>query len=108
MAKQVVSVYVDDLSGKELEPDNHRQIRFGVDGSDYVIDLDLAHAEEFLDLLRRYTQAATAIRKAPKQRQDRSTKLQQVREWAKDQGIVVAARGRISGEVLDAYDKAQR
>jgi hypothetical protein len=107
MAKQVVSVFIDDLSGEELQPDNHRQIRLGVDGSEYTLDLNLAHADEFLALLRRYTQAATPIRKAPKQRQDRSTQLQMVREWAKAQGIEVAERGRISGVVLAAYEKAQ-
>jgi|LSQX01.1.fsa_nt_gb hypothetical protein len=107
MAKQVVSVFIDDLSGEELQPDNHRQIRCSLDGDEYVIDLDLAHAEEFLALFRRYTQAAAPVRKAPnQQRQNRSAKLQKVREWARSQGIVVANRGRISAEVLAAYEQA--
>ncbi|MBU4411518.1 MAG: Lsr2 family protein, partial [Actinobacteria bacterium] len=83
MATHVVSVFIDDFSGEELQPHDHRQIRFGVEGAEYTLDLSLAHADEFLTLLRPYTQAAEPVRKPPKQRQDRSARLQQVREWAK-------------------------
>jgi hypothetical protein len=106
MAKKEVAVYFDDVSGAELAVDDHRQIRFGLEGTDYLIDLSNAGAAEMLDLFGRYAEVATVVRKAPKPRQDRGSHLQRVREWAAAQGLHVAARGRVSAEVLAAYDAA--
>lgn len=103
MATKHVPVYIDDLSGSELHPDDHQQIRFGLEGTEYVIDLSQENAQQMLAQFGRYTAAASVVRKAVKPNRERRSYLQQVREWAAAEGIHVATRGRVSAEVLAAY-----
>ena len=50
MAQKVQTLYVDDLDGSEADG----TIRFGLDGTEYEIDLNAKHTQELRDVLARY------------------------------------------------------
>ncbi len=108
MAQKVQVLLVDDISGAEAA----ETVLFALDGADYVIDLTVANAKKLRDDLaswvgharraggRKNTRRATALGGA------RRGDLGAVREWARNNGHKVSDRGRISADVLAAYDKA--
>ena len=109
MAQKIQTVFVDDLDGTEAEG----TVRFGLDGAEYEIDLNAAHAEALREALAPYVSAARragggtrrparAVRRAP------ATGLNttEVREWAKSQGIDVKDRGRVPAELVVKFKAA--
>lgn len=112
MAKRVTTIVelTDDLDGSKAD----RTIKFGWHGTNYEIDLSKKNANAFEKLMGQYVAAA---RKAPTSaRRTRSSgargsagsgrrsDLQEVRAWAKQQGLAVSDRGRIPNSVIEAYD----
>jgi hypothetical protein len=108
VASRVVTLITDDLDGSEAAG----TIAFSLEGASYEIDLSNAHAEELRSLLEPYMKAGrkTGGRKDGRRRsQGASTDKDQIkamRDWAKQQGLKVSDRGRVSADVRDAYDKA--
>ena len=47
MAQQVQTLFIDDIDGGPAEG----TVRFGLDGTDYEIDLSTAHSEELHKVL---------------------------------------------------------
>ena len=109
MAQKIQTLFLDDLDGSEAEGTVH----FGLDGTQYEIDLSPAHAEELRTTLTRYTEAA---RKIPGtiRRPARSARTAtanghsttEARDWAKAQGIEVKDRGRVPAVVLAKFQAA--
>jgi hypothetical protein len=108
MAQKVQVSFVDDLDGSEAEG----AVRFGLDGTEYEIDLNAAHAEALREALGKYVEHARKAgsgvsgrrpSRAPRRSRQDSTV---VREWAKSQGLEVAERGRVSADVLAKYHEA--
>ena len=62
MAQKVQTLFVDDLDGSEAEG----TVRFGLDGTDYEIDLNAKNAQQLRDALARYI---TARPPSPRQHQ---------------------------------------
>ncbi len=54
MAQKVQTLLIDDLNGSEADG----TIRFGLDGTEYEIDLNAKHAQQLRDALARYIAAA--------------------------------------------------
>jgi hypothetical protein len=54
MAQKTQILLIDDLDGSEAEG----TVRFGLDGTDYEIDLNAEHAQALRDALARYVHAA--------------------------------------------------
>ena len=54
MAQKIQTLFIDDLDGSEAEG----TVRFGLDGTEYEIDLNAEHAQALRDALARYVQAA--------------------------------------------------
>ena len=54
MAQKIQTLFIDDLDGSEAEG----TIRFGLDGTEYEIDLNAEHAQALRDVLARYVHAA--------------------------------------------------
>ena len=110
MAQKIQTVFVDDLDGSEAEG----TVRFGLDGSEYEIDLNSDHAQALREALAPYVGAArragggTARRPARTARRAPATGLNttEVREWAKAQGIEVKDRGRIPAELVVRFQAA--
>ncbi|MGN7222652.1 histone-like nucleoid-structuring protein Lsr2 [Curtobacterium flaccumfaciens] len=112
MAQKVTTHLVDDLSGDVIEAGNGRTIQFGFDGSNYEIDLTDDNADKLREAFSDYIAAARKVSgrsaSAPRAAKGRSNpdELARIREWAAANGHEVAARGRISQQVRDAYAAA--
>jgi Lsr2 len=107
MAQKVQTLLVDDLDGSEAET----TVRFGLDGSDYEIDLSTVHARELRDSLAVYAGHARRIpgtgrRPGPRKQGASEVNTSEVRDWAKAEGIEVKDRGRIPAEVVARYKAA--
>ena len=109
MAQKIQTLFIDDLDGSAAEG----TVRFGLDGTEYEIDLNTKHAQELRDALTRYAGAArradgTARRPARGTRRGSASGLNttEVREWAKAQGIEVKNRGRVPGELVVKFKAA--
>ncbi len=114
MAQKVTTHLVDDLSGDVIEAGGGRTVQFAFDGNSYEIDLSDENADRFREAVSDYVAAArkvsgrssrTSSGSSPKSRNN-SDDLAKIRVWAMANGHTVAARGRISQEVRDAYDAA--
>src|SRR5437660_12881691 len=57
MAQKVQTLFVDDLDGSEAEG----TVRFGLDGTEYEIDLNAKHARQLRDTLARYAAAGRRL-----------------------------------------------
>ncbi len=103
------TLFIDDLDGSEADG----TIRFGLDGTDYEIDLNTEHAQQLRDALARYIVAGRrtgASARQPSRGRRKSTasapNTSEVREWAKAQGIDVKDRGRIPAELVVKFQAA--
>jgi hypothetical protein len=109
MARSYVAVIKDDLTGEVIEDGQAVTIEFSINGKAYTIDLGPKNADAFHAALEKYVAAATKVGGAPRGRRNsaRSTQdLAAIRVWANDHGYVVAARGRISSEIKEAFEQA--
>ena len=109
MAQRVNVVLVDDLDGKDAD----ETVSFGLDGSNYEIDLSSAHAQELRDSLERYIKAARKAGGSGRRGKGRrsgaassGTSAADIRAWARENGFDVPDRGRVSAEVREAYAAA--
>jgi hypothetical protein len=107
MAQKVQTLFIDDLDGTEAEG----SVQFGLDGTDYEIDLNSEHAEELRAALGRYVAAARRVsgtgRPAarPGRRSGASADVdtKDVRKWARAQGIELKDRGRVPTSVVARF-----
>ena len=110
MAQKVNIILVDDIDGSEAE----ETVTFGLDGTTYEIDLNADHAQELRDALAGYVGNARKVT-GPRRNGARKsaaasnggTSAAEIREWARSNGFDVPERGRIPGEVRDAFEAAQ-
>jgi hypothetical protein len=105
LAQRMQVLYVDDIDGTEAEG----TIRFGLGGTDYEIDLNKKHADQFAKAIDPYIAAARKV--ASSRRSARGTRASRhdqsaVRAWARAQGIKISDRGRIPADVLAQYQAA--
>jgi hypothetical protein len=103
VAQKIQTLFIDDLDGSAAEG----TVRFGLDGTEYEIDLNTTHAPELRDALARYAGAARRVggatwRSVRGARRGAASGLNttEVREWAKAQGIEVKDRGRVPAELV--------
>jgi len=105
MARSVAVVVTDDIDGSpEAET-----VTFGLDGTTYEIDLAEANRTKFNAAFAPYIEAGRRIsRTRGRSGAGRSSgpKVDNtaVRAWAKERGLQVSERGRISAEVLRQYE----
>lgn len=103
------TVFVDDLDGTEADGTH----TFALDGATYEVDLSAKNAEVLRDRLAdfisagRQTGQAKATRARGGTTRSRGKKLAEIRAWARGEGLTVSNRGRISDEVLKAWEAAQ-
>ncbi len=117
MARRVVETqeYTDDLDGSRAA----ETVGFGFDGQTYEIDLSRSNKRAFEKMMKPYLQKARKARGSRVRGRGRAAArstaarsggdgrdLAAIRAWANEQGLAVAQRGRISKDVLDAYDSA--
>jgi hypothetical protein len=109
MAQKIQTLFIDDLDGSAAEG----TVRFGLDGTEYEIDLNEEHAKALRDALARYVSAARrasgAARKSARtgrRAPANGLNTTEVREWAKAQGIDVKDRGRVPAELVVKFKAA--
>jgi hypothetical protein len=111
MAQKVQTLLIDDLDGGEAQG----TVRFGLDGTDYEIDLNAKHAEALRKALAPYLGAARRAPGSAARRPGRTGRKAAnaggsdptaVREWAKSQGIEVKDRGRVPAELVAKFKAA--
>jgi len=107
VAQKVQTLFIDDLDGSAAEG----TVRFGLDGTEYEIDLNAEHARQLRDTLAAYVRAGRRIgsrRPARGERRSSASGLNttEVREWAKAQGIEVKDRGRVPAELVVKFKAA--
>jgi Spy/CpxP family protein refolding chaperone len=106
MARSVQVVVSDDLDGS----DGAEGVGFGFDGVSYEIDLTEKNRAKLEKDFAPYVQAARRISRSRRPSSSRQTGPQvdraQIRAWAKENGLNVSERGRISAEVIQQYEAA--
>jgi hypothetical protein len=107
MAQRIQTLLIDDLDGGEAAG----TVRFGLDGTEYEIDLSAAHSDELRQALGQYLAHArrasgTARNAARTRRGSTAIDTAKVRDWAKGQGIEVKDRGRVPADVVEQYKTA--
>jgi hypothetical protein len=108
VAQKIQTLFIDDLDGSAAEG----TVRFGLDGTEYEIDLNTKHAQALRDALARYAGAARraggAARRPARARRGSASGLNttEVREWARAQGIEVKDRGRVPAELVVKFKAA--
>jgi hypothetical protein len=103
MAQRIRTLLIDDIDGGEAAG----TVRFGLDGTQYEIDLSAAHSDELREALARYLACARRTGGAARGRRGSgAVDTAKVREWAKGQGIEVKGRGRVPADVLEQYKAA--
>lgn len=108
MAARTVVVRVDDLDGSDLG-DGGRTVSLAFQGVEYQLDLSDDNASQLEAALQPYLSVAQRVggrRRGGHQLGTPSKNTSAVREWAKANGHEVSDRGRISAEVLSAYNAA--
>jgi hypothetical protein len=107
----VQTLLIDDLDGGEAEG----TVRFGLDGTDYEIDLNAKHAEALREALATYIDAARGTPRSAAPRPGRTGRKAAkaggpdptaVREWARSQGIDVKDRGRVPADLVVKFKAA--
>jgi nucleoid-associated protein Lsr2 len=108
MAQKVTVALEDDLDGGPAD----ETVRFGVDGTEYEIDLSTKNAWAFRTQLAPFLEHARTPGRGPARRTGRTAAGRQrsgeVRAWAKDHGLAVSARGRIPASVVELYQAAAK
>jgi hypothetical protein len=109
MAQKVNIILVDDLDGGSAD----ENVKFGLDGVNYEIDLSAANAAELRSSLERFIgasrKASGSSGRAARTKASgggRSHDSAQIRQWARENGYTVNSRGRIQAEIQEAYQKA--
>ena len=107
MAQQIQTLFIDDIDGGPAEG----TVRFGLDGTDYEIDLSTEHSEELHKVLAGYVTharkaAGMARRGSRGGRGAGPLDTRKVREWAKAEGFDIKERGRVPAEVIEKYKAA--
>lgn len=105
MAQKVNIVLVDDIDGSEAD----ETVSFGLDGTQYEIDLTSANADKLRKALAPFVAHARKGAGGGRRRGGRTTggpTPAQIRDWARANGMSVSERGRVSAEVRAAYAAA--
>jgi Lsr2 len=109
VAQKIQTLYVDDIDGSDAEG----TVRFGLDGTEYEIDLNAEHAQALRDAVARYAKAGRRVggaarrpSRAGRRASASGLNTTEVREWAKAQGIEVKDRGRIPAELVVKFKSA--
>ncbi|SDC64422.1 histone-like nucleoid-structuring protein Lsr2 [Rhodococcus tukisamuensis] len=113
MAKKVTVTLIDDV---DQEAAADETVEFALDGVMYEIDLSSENASklrEQFDVWVSHARKSTGRRRvkssAPAGKSRVAVDREQsaaIRDWARRNGRPVSARGRISAEIIDAYNKA--
>jgi Lsr2 len=108
MAQKIQTLFIDDIDGGAAEG----TVRFGLDGTEYEIDLSARHADELRKALASYVahgrKAGGTTRRTTRGRRSNAEAAgtAKVREWARGNGYDIKERGRVPANVVEKYKAA--
>ncbi|MEJ5997809.1 histone-like nucleoid-structuring protein Lsr2 [Corynebacterium sp. H130] len=102
MARREVIQFFDDLDNSPLTATEVNVIKFSVNGTNYIIDLSAQNAAKFEKAIQPFVEAARKDN-TPAKKAANTPDPKLIREWAQSQGIEVAARGKLSNEIIEKY-----
>ena len=106
MAQKIQTLFIDDIDGGEAEG----TVRFGLDGTEFEIDLNARHSTELRQALQMYILHARkvggAVRRGRGNRRS-SVDTAKAREWARQNGYDIKERGRIPADIVAKYEAAR-
>jgi hypothetical protein len=110
LAQRTIVQLEDDLDGGPADT----TVSFAFEGTAYEIDLNSNNAAKMRDAFAPYIGSARkagrggggARRAAAASRRSSGNRTNDIREWARENGFTVNDRGRLSREVVDAYEAA--
>jgi hypothetical protein len=104
---------IDDIDGSDADS----TVTIALNGVAFEVDLSEKNIDKLNDLLAPYFEAgrqvsgrrgpATSSAPAKSTRSRSAVDNGAIRAWAKEQGIEVSERGRISNDVIEQYNAAQ-
>jgi hypothetical protein len=111
VARQTSVTLLDDIDGSRAA----ETVVFGIDGASYQIDLSKRNAAslrkaltEFVENGRRVTNGAPLKKRVQRRTLPVGPTPAVIRAWAEQQGITVAHRGRIPGDVIAKFKASQQ
>ncbi|HTR94219.1 MAG TPA: Lsr2 family protein [Trebonia sp.] len=110
MAQKIQTLYIDDIDGGAAEG----TVRFGLDGTEFEIDLNARHSSELRKALEMYIvharKVGSAARRARGNRRNSAGSIDtaRAREWARKNGYDIKERGRIPADIVAKYEAARR
>ncbi|HEX6520881.1 MAG TPA: Lsr2 family protein [Streptosporangiaceae bacterium] len=115
--RKIETLFIDDLDGSQADG----TVRFGLDGTEYEIDLNTQHAQALRTTMGRYAAAARRSAGTGQQpakhgrhpgltgdgprRRTRASNAE-MRDWARTQGINISKRGRMPAELIVKFKAA--
>ena len=107
MARTVSVVTTDDLNGSA----GAETVTFGLDGVSYSIDLGEVNTAKLAAAFAPYVQAGRRVSRPGRRRAAGRPAAERVdraavRAWAREAGLAVSERGRISTEIMRRYEDA--
>jgi len=105
MSRNVSVVVTDDLDGSA----GAETVSFGLDGVAYEIDLNEVNRARLGSALEPFIHAGRRVQRSNRsrgagRRPAPTTDRAAIRTWAKEAGLQVSERGRISSEVMRQYE----
>ena len=102
MAKTTITQITDDLDGSK----DAETYAFAWQGNEYTIDLSKKNAKALEKALQPDISAGSRVRGRRSAKTSKTSRrdLADVRAWAKENGYQVSERGRVSADVLAAFD----
>jgi hypothetical protein len=112
MAQKITTLFIDDIDGGAAEG----TVRFGLDGTEYEIDLNAKHSEELRSALGKYVTHARKMGGSARRsgraagRASRGTSpglnTTEIRNWARENGYDIKDRGRVPADLVAKYEAA--
>jgi len=110
--------FVDDLDGRELDPQDAQTVSWSWLGVDYELDVSAANLDKIEQgkvTVAKLLKASTRVggrRRSPSARTKTNSAGSgasvnaSIRDWAAENGHEVSARGRIPNDIVEAYNSA--
>lgn len=104
MSQKVQVILTDDISGGQAD----ETVNFALDGKTYEVDLNTENATALRNAMGPFIAVARRGNSTGPKSAKKTTRndLDAVRAWARETGYQVSDRGRVSRDVLSAYDAA--
>lgn len=105
MSRTVTTVtdLTNDITGKPLSESDHIEVSFSVDGLDYRLDTDKAGQDAITRAMAKFVKVAIVVEAPTRTATVRSTDAGEARTWLAANGYRVGTRGRLSAELMAAF-----